>query len=179
MELNYRNLITKGFVSWGIITVLKRKVRRNQKLIQQKHEMRIKRQYFEQYRITYEKQLIGRLLEDKAEKFYKGKILTRRFNIWKQVIQSKLRKIKDFQVPWQPKMLVEIIAHSYGISLKRGYHEVMDKIAHKIRMPPCREGRVLEAISMLNYHILQGALSTWKVYTRKCLELRYFLKFFL
>lgn len=39
-------------------------------------------------------------------------------------------------------------------------------------MPPSREWRVLDSITLLNNHLLQSGFSNWKIYKQKCLEIR-------
>jgi hypothetical protein len=56
--------------------------------------------------------------------------------------------------------------------MKKGYHSVIGKIPNVFHMPPSREGRVLDAITLMNNHLLINGFSNWKTYSRKCLELK-------
>lgn len=51
------------------------------------------------------------------------------FQVWKQYSRSHAAKNKAFSSPWQPKMLLELVANSYKVNLNKPYHVIMDKVS--------------------------------------------------
>jgi hypothetical protein len=69
MELNYRNIITKAFVSWGTVTVVNKKLSEKYEIIRGKYDNKLIRNAMDKYLTLFRIVQKEKHLQRKAAKF--------------------------------------------------------------------------------------------------------------
>lgn len=75
MDLNYRNLITKAFVSWGTVMVINKKLRKRYEAIKEKYENKILRAAMDRYLTAFRVVQKEKFIQKKAVRFSNGTLL--------------------------------------------------------------------------------------------------------